>query len=70
MKIKILLATYNGEKYIEEQISSILSQKDVLVNIIVSDDSSKDIPPYSIAVGSPAKVIKKFDFDKNEWVRC
>ncbi|WP_291087516.1 MULTISPECIES: acetyltransferase [unclassified Empedobacter] len=31
---------------------------------------SKDIPPYSIAVGSPAKVIKKFDFDKNEWVRC
>ena len=30
---------------------------------------SKSIPPYSIAVGSPAKVIKKFDFGKNEWVK-
>lgn len=30
---------------------------------------SKDIPPYSIAVGSPARVIKNFDFQKNEWVR-
>lgn len=29
---------------------------------------TKDIPPYSIAVGSPAKVIKQFDFDKKEWV--
>lgn len=29
---------------------------------------TKDIPDYSIAVGSPAKVIKIFDFDKFEWV--
>lgn len=29
---------------------------------------TKDIPPYSIAVGSPAKVIKNFDFNKNKWV--
>ncbi|WP_243403344.1 LbetaH domain-containing protein [Sphingobacterium haloxyli] len=28
----------------------------------------RDIPPYSIAVGAPAKVIKKFDFKKNEWI--
>lgn len=28
-----------------------------------------DIPDYSIAVGSPAKVIKTYDFDKHEWVR-
>ena len=26
---------------------------------------SKSIPPYSIAVGSPAKVIKKYDFEKS-----
>lgn len=31
---------------------------------------TKSIPPYSIAIGSPAKVIKTFDFEKNEWVRC
>jgi len=29
---------------------------------------SKDIPKYSIAVGSPAKVIKVYDFEKKEWV--
>ena len=29
----------------------------------------KDIPPNSIAVGSPAKVIKKYDFDKKEWIK-
>lgn len=30
---------------------------------------TKDIPDYSIAVGSPAKVIKTFDFDKCKWVK-
>ncbi|RVU91802.1 acetyltransferase [Flavobacterium columnare] len=28
---------------------------------------TKNIPPYSIAVGSPAKVIKKFNFNINKW---
>ena len=28
-----------------------------------------DIPPYSIAVGSPAKVVKQFDFDRRAWVK-
>ncbi len=30
---------------------------------------TKNIPPYSIAVGNPAKVIKQYDFDKKEWIR-
>ncbi|MHC4627566.1 MAG: acyltransferase [Planctomycetota bacterium] len=29
----------------------------------------RDIPPYRVAVGNPAKVIKKFDFDTEKWVR-
>ena len=30
---------------------------------------TKNIPPYSVAVGNPAKVIKQYDFEKQEWVR-
>jgi acetyltransferase-like isoleucine patch superfamily enzyme len=29
-----------------------------------------DIPPYSVAVGSPAKVIKKYDLENKEWLRA
>jgi acetyltransferase-like isoleucine patch superfamily enzyme len=28
---------------------------------------TKSIPPYSVAVGSPAKVIKKFNHDTQQW---
>jgi acetyltransferase-like isoleucine patch superfamily enzyme len=28
---------------------------------------TRDIPPYCIAVGSPARVIKKFNFDSGVW---
>ena len=28
---------------------------------------NKNIPDYSIAVGSPAKVIKRYNFEKKEW---
>ncbi len=28
---------------------------------------TKDIPPFSIAIGSPAKVIKKFNQDTEKW---
>ena len=30
---------------------------------------NRDIPPYSVAVGSPAKVVKRYDFDRKEWVK-
>jgi lipopolysaccharide O-acetyltransferase len=28
---------------------------------------TKDVPDYSIVAGNPAKVLKKYNFDKNEW---
>jgi teichuronic acid biosynthesis glycosyltransferase TuaH len=28
-----------------------------------------DIPPYSVAVGNPARVVRVWDFDKNCWVK-
>lgn len=30
---------------------------------------TKDIPPFSIAVGSPARVVKVFDFKKHAWIK-
>ena len=30
---------------------------------------NEDIPPYSLAVGAPAKVVKRYDFDRGEWVK-
>lgn len=40
--IDILLATYNGSKYLEEQLDSILKQTYPSFRIIVSDDGSQD----------------------------
>ena len=40
--VTVLLSSYNGEKYIREQIESILQQKCVNVNLIVRDDGSLD----------------------------
>lgn len=31
---------------------------------------TKDIPPYSVAVGNPARVIKRYDFELKDWVRA
>lgn len=40
--IDILLPTYNGEKYIKEQLDSILSQDYQKIRLLISDDCSKD----------------------------
>jgi acetyltransferase-like isoleucine patch superfamily enzyme len=30
---------------------------------------TRSLPAYSVCVGNPAKVIKRYDFDKNEWIK-
>jgi glycosyltransferase involved in cell wall biosynthesis len=40
--ISVCIATYNGEKYIKEQLDSILSQLGENDEVLVSDDSSQD----------------------------
>lgn len=42
VRISVCIATYNGEKYIKEQIDSIITQLDENDEIIVSDDNSTD----------------------------
>lgn len=34
-------------------------------NSVVMDD----IPPYSIAVGNPARVVRVWDFEENQWIK-
>lgn len=41
-RVLVLLSTYNGEKYLEEQLESLFNQKEVEVQIIVRDDGSTD----------------------------
>ena len=41
-KVTILLSTYNGEKYLPQQLISLTAQQGVSVDIFVRDDGSKD----------------------------
>lgn len=41
-QVTVLMATFNGRRWIDEQIDSILDQEDVRVNLVVSDDGSDD----------------------------
>lgn len=42
MKVSIALCTFNGEKYIQDQLESILNQSHLPDEIIISDDGSSD----------------------------
>lgn len=52
MKISVCMATYNGEKFIKEQIDSILCQLGPNDELVISDDGSTD---------DTIKIIKSYD---------
>lgn len=41
-RVLVLMSTYNGEKYLKEQIDSVLGQKNINVDLLIRDDMSKD----------------------------
>lgn len=41
-KVLVLLSTYNGEKYLKQQLDSLLAQQGVDLSILVRDDGSTD----------------------------
>ncbi len=47
--ISIVLCTYNGEKYIDEQVASLLAQTYQPIEIIICDDASTDNTPGVLA---------------------
>ena len=42
VRVTVVMSAYNGERYIEEQILSILNQKGVMTSLYVRDDGSTD----------------------------
>lgn len=53
--VLVLMSTYNGEKYLKEQINSLLAQKDIDLNILIRDDGSSD---------GTIDIIKSYPADK------
>lgn len=62
--ISVAMATYNGEKYIREQLESILKQLNEDDEIIISDDGSTD-NTINIIKSFEDKRIKIFDGPRN-----
>ena len=66
-KISVAIAAYNGEKFIEEQLQSILDQTMAVDDVIICDDRSSD---NTAAVASEFikknKLDEKFSFSINE----
>ncbi len=67
--------TEGGYVIIEDNVligtkSSILKNVRIGRNSVIGANSvvTKDVPPYSVVVGNPAKVIKSYDFEKEKWV--
>lgn len=64
-RVLVLLATYNGDKYIDEQIRSILNQLNVNVKLLIRDDGSTDntIEICRSFCSNPA--VRLIDFEKS-----
>jgi len=52
--VTVLLATYNGERFLEEQLASILDQRGVAVRVTALDDGSTDTTPALLAQAAAA----------------
>mgnify|MGYP005989581879 CR=1 FL=1 len=56
-KISILISTFNGKKYIKEQLDSLLNQTYKNIEIIVRDDGSSD---------NTIEILKSYNINKNK----
>jgi len=65
MKVSVCMATYNGERYILEQLVSILSQLSINDEVVISDDNSSDQTENIIKKLNDPRVI----FMKNKYDR-
>lgn len=62
-KVLVLMSAYNGEKYLNEQLDSILAQEGCIPDVLIRDDGSSDntlfiIKEYEERYSDRVKVIK------------
>ena len=67
--VLVLMSTYNGEKYLREQLDSIIAQENVRVTILVRDDGSKD-STVEILEDYKSTYPETFILEKGENVGC
>lgn len=67
--VLVLMSTYNGEKYLREQLDSIIAQENVRVTILVRDDGSKD-STVEILEEYKSSYPETFILEKGENVGC
>ena len=48
LKVSVVMATYNGEKYIKKQLDSLESQSMLPYELVIVDDASADKTPEII----------------------
>ena len=64
--ISVVLSSYNGEKFIAEQLESILNQTLKPDEVIICDDCSKDSTPDIVRSFIEKKNLKNWSFTVNE----
>lgn len=67
-KVQVLMSTYNGEKYVSQQIDSLLEQEYPNLDILIRDDGSKDNTVSIIKEYSEKHPNIKLIIDKNKGV--
>lgn len=65
--VSVCIATYNGEKYIKEQLDSILKQLDSTDEIVISDDGSADNTIHEIESLSDSRIKIIYNTGKHNY---
>lgn len=63
-RVKVLISTYNGAKFIDQQMSSIFAQVGVKIDVIIRDDGSTDDTIFLLK-----KIQENHKFDFSEGTR-
>lgn len=64
-KVLVLMSVYNGEKYISEQIESLINQNNISVDLLIRDDGSNDLT-YDIIKKYKDKISIKYYSGENK----